>query len=44
MNAKYGGKKGEGMRYTEIVEGCLVKGEAKLWKVLGGDGRVLGWF
>ena len=20
------------------------KGEAKLWKVLGGDGRVIGWF
>ena len=44
MNTKYGGKKGKGMRGTEMVEGCLGEGEAKLWKVLGGDGGVLGWF
>ena len=42
MNAKYGGKKGKGMRDTKMVEGCLGKGEVKLWKVLGGDGRVIG--
>ena len=44
MNAKYGGKKVKGMRDTEMVEGCLGEGEAKLWKVLGRDGGVLGWF
>ena len=44
MNAKYGDKKGKGMRDTEMVEGCLGKGEEKLRKLLAGDGRVLGWF
>ena len=44
INTKYGGKKGKGMRDTEVMEGCLGNGEAKLWKVLGGEGGVLGWF
>ena len=44
MNVKYSGKKSKGMRDTDMGEGCLGEGEAKLWKVLGGDGGVLGWF
>ena len=43
-NAKYGVKKGKGMRYTKRVEGCLGEVKAKLWKVLGGDGGVIIWF
>ena len=44
MNAKYGGKKSKGTRDTDMVEGCLGEGEAKLWKMLGRNGGVLGWF
>jgi hypothetical protein len=44
MNSKYGGKKGAGMRDTEMVEGCLGDGEAKLWKVLSAAGDIIGWF
>ena len=29
------------MRDIKMVEGCLGEGEAKLWKVLGSNGRVL---
>ena len=38
MNSKYGGKKGNGIRDTDMVEGCLGEGEAKLWKVLDSNG------
>jgi hypothetical protein len=44
MNVKYGGKKGAGMRDTEMVDGCLGDGDATLWKVLSSSGELLGWF
>ena len=44
MNSKYGGKKGKDMTDTEMVERFLGEGEAKLWKLLGGNNGVLRWF
>ena len=44
ISVKYSGKKGKGMRDTNMVEGCLDKGMVKLWEVMGGNGEVLGWF
>lgn len=39
----FGGKKGAGMRDSEMVEGCLGSADAVLWQVIEGE-KAPAWF